>query len=598
MPRVDVEGRSTRYGNLDRSSGARSARNDRFVSDDCAARRPRRASALDDAHQVLAATVCIDGDHTVASRRHRAAPGSPRRETADRSRPATRTAPSPRQGRRRRRQRARRTAAPPGRRSRPALRRRRRRRPARRRRRPRACDSAASSRQAPALPCRLRRVASRDRRRARSRPTASAADVVEVMDDVVQEVLAERRDRERRAVAASSGAIPRVGGDVVEDPSDDIAGSGELLADDRRILRRRSRVSIAVASWSQLANSGSSWSSISSTRSANSTYTSRTWHAYSSGDQTSGDGRSRTSGRVSTASQRGRSARTCAPISVGYDIARRQCRTRGTAATGPRSSPWCQVRWPRRSTLCQMTGVEPPAYRTSPVSFTRRGGRLTERQQNAWDKVADTYVIDVPRHGPSTSVDPSYVFDAGAVFGRTAPLVVEIGSGRGEALVHAAKEHPDHDFLGLEVYVPGVAQTLVTMRHERRDQHPAGDRQRRRGAHDDAARRLGPRAAHLVPRPVAQGAAPQASADHPGVRQAGRARARAGRRPAHGDRLGGLRRADARRRHRAHPSFSGSDWAPRFEGRPLTRFEQKGTGRRARDSRHQRRTSHHPRMGE
>ena len=119
------------------------------------------------------------------------------------------------------------------------------------------------------------------------------------------------------------------------------------------------------------------------------------------------------------------------------------------------------------STPSTLTVVEPPAYRTSPVSFTRRGGRLTERQQNAWDKVAGTYVLDIERHGPSTSVDPSYVFDAAAVFGRTAPLIVEIGSGRGEALVHAALEQPDHDFLGLEVYVPGVAQTLVTMRHER-----------------------------------------------------------------------------------------------------------------------------------
>ncbi len=112
-----------------------------------------------------------------------------------------------------------------------------------------------------------------------------------------------------------------------------------------------------------------------------------------------------------------------------------------------------------------MTGVQP--YRTSPVSFTRRGGRLTERQQNAWDSISDQYVIDIPRHGPSTSVDPSYEFDAAATFGRTAPLVVEIGSGRGEAIVHAAKQHPELNFLALEVYVPGVAQTLVTVRHER-----------------------------------------------------------------------------------------------------------------------------------
>ncbi len=100
------------------------------------------------------------------------------------------------------------------------------------------------------------------------------------------------------------------------------------------------------------------------------------------------------------------------------------------------------------------------------MSFTRRGGRLTERQQKAWDDLHATHVLDVPRHGPSTSVDPAFRLDPAAVFGRRAPLVVEIGSGRGEALVAAAQEHPDHDFLGLEVYVPGVAQTLVTMRHQ------------------------------------------------------------------------------------------------------------------------------------
>ena len=60
---------------------------------------------------------------------------------------------------------------------------------------------------------------------------------------------------------------------------------------------------------------------------------------------------------------------------------------------------------------------------------------------------------------------PGLPFDGGAVRTPRAPLIVEIGSGRGEALVAAAAQTPDHDFLGLEVYVPGVAQTLVTMRH-------------------------------------------------------------------------------------------------------------------------------------
>lgn len=107
-----------------------------------------------------------------------------------------------------------------------------------------------------------------------------------------------------------------------------------------------------------------------------------------------------------------------------------------------------------------------PAWRTEPVSFIRRGGRLSERQQAAWDELADTHVIDVPRAGPSTSVHPEFRLDPSATFGRSAPLIVEIGSGRGDALVAAAAAHPDIDFLGFEVYIPGVAQTLVAMRRD------------------------------------------------------------------------------------------------------------------------------------
>jgi tRNA (guanine-N7-)-methyltransferase len=106
-----------------------------------------------------------------------------------------------------------------------------------------------------------------------------------------------------------------------------------------------------------------------------------------------------------------------------------------------------------------------PPWRTEPVSFTRRGGRLTERQDAAWDALAATHVLDLPRSGPSTSVDPEFRLNPASVFGRDAPLIIEIGSVRGESLVAAAKASPEVNFLGLEVYVPGVAQTLVTMRH-------------------------------------------------------------------------------------------------------------------------------------
>ncbi|MEO6473276.1 MAG: tRNA (guanosine(46)-N7)-methyltransferase TrmB [Aeromicrobium sp.] len=113
--------------------------------------------------------------------------------------------------------------------------------------------------------------------------------------------------------------------------------------------------------------------------------------------------------------------------------------------------------------------MDTPDYRSEPVSFARRGGRLTDRQQRAWDALSDSHILDIPRRDTSTSVDPNYRFDPAATFGRTAPLIVEIGSGRGEAVVEAAAAYPDTDFLALEVYIPGIAQTLVWMQNRRVD---------------------------------------------------------------------------------------------------------------------------------
>lgn len=108
-----------------------------------------------------------------------------------------------------------------------------------------------------------------------------------------------------------------------------------------------------------------------------------------------------------------------------------------------------------------------PNFRSKPVSFVRRGARLSTGRQRAWDNYRGEYVIDVPRHIADTSVDPDYVFDAGTAFGREAPLIVEIGSGVGEAVIEAAREHPERNFLAIEVYTPGIAQTLMQIgRHD------------------------------------------------------------------------------------------------------------------------------------
>jgi tRNA (guanine-N7-)-methyltransferase len=100
-------------------------------------------------------------------------------------------------------------------------------------------------------------------------------------------------------------------------------------------------------------------------------------------------------------------------------------------------------------------------YGGRPVSFVRRGTRLQGRRQAAWEEHAERWALDVPRHIANTSVHPDYTFDAEAEFGRSAPLIVEIGSGLGDAICHAAEQNPDTDFLAVEVYTPGLANTII-----------------------------------------------------------------------------------------------------------------------------------------
>jgi tRNA (guanine-N7-)-methyltransferase len=87
------------------------------------------------------------------------------------------------------------------------------------------------------------------------------------------------------------------------------------------------------------------------------------------------------------------------------------------------------------------------------LSYSRRGGRFTPSQQEAWDAHHRDWVV------PDEAVDdPSFSWPQ--VFGRTAPLIVEIGSGVGEATAALAAQRPVYDVVGVEVWRPGVAHTL------------------------------------------------------------------------------------------------------------------------------------------
>lgn len=85
-------------------------------------------------------------------------------------------------------------------------------------------------------------------------------------------------------------------------------------------------------------------------------------------------------------------------------------------------------------------------------SFVRRQGRLTKGQQQALDTLW-------PVMGVEYQPEP---IDFTTLFGRDAPVVLEIGFGMGASLVSMAANNPHQNFLGIEVHSPGVGACLAT----------------------------------------------------------------------------------------------------------------------------------------
>jgi tRNA (guanine-N7-)-methyltransferase len=83
-------------------------------------------------------------------------------------------------------------------------------------------------------------------------------------------------------------------------------------------------------------------------------------------------------------------------------------------------------------------------------SFVTRAGRISVAQQRALDTL-------LPRFG--VPYQESRV-DFAAIFGRRAPVVLEIGFGMGETTAVLAAARPDVNFLGIEVHTPGIGALL------------------------------------------------------------------------------------------------------------------------------------------
>ncbi|AOZ73500.1 tRNA (guanosine(46)-N7)-methyltransferase TrmB [Boudabousia tangfeifanii] len=93
-------------------------------------------------------------------------------------------------------------------------------------------------------------------------------------------------------------------------------------------------------------------------------------------------------------------------------------------------------------------------------SFVRRGTRMPKSLQNTWDQYANDFLIEVGRTTGKMSVDPSQDLELPTQYPSEQPLIVEIGCGGGDQLIAAAQRWPDHNFLGLEVWRPGLAKTV------------------------------------------------------------------------------------------------------------------------------------------
>ena len=85
-------------------------------------------------------------------------------------------------------------------------------------------------------------------------------------------------------------------------------------------------------------------------------------------------------------------------------------------------------------------------------SFVLRQGRLTKGQalaiENLWPKFGIEY-------------QTGQLIDFTKLFGRQAPVTLEIGFGMGASLVEMAKNNPEQNYIGIEVHQPGVGACLM-----------------------------------------------------------------------------------------------------------------------------------------
>ena len=82
----------------------------------------------------------------------------------------------------------------------------------------------------------------------------------------------------------------------------------------------------------------------------------------------------------------------------------------------------------------------------------RKSGRMSVSERHALDTIL-----------PMVRLSPDSLINKREIFGREAPVFLEIGFGCGTFLSEKALNTPENDFIGVEIYKPGIAKLLKTL---------------------------------------------------------------------------------------------------------------------------------------
>lgn len=94
--------------------------------------------------------------------------------------------------------------------------------------------------------------------------------------------------------------------------------------------------------------------------------------------------------------------------------------------------------------------TQPDSVKPRIRSFVLRAGRVGPGQARALAELGPQFLLPYQ----------AQPLDLEILFGRVAPKILEIGFGMGEGMADIAQTHPENDYLGVEVHTPGVGALL------------------------------------------------------------------------------------------------------------------------------------------